>query len=481
MGPSVRNTKYYAESLQVPKVGCSYFEEASLEFAGGREHVSPQLGITLFGPRSLDILQRHPSSIKVGFIGSGGSIESAKSWLMSCAPGVRGDENNMDFPGFQDDRGFYSKLTMDDNWVETITQHEISSIGDPHFRRDRFKLALEVVSDKVRLLSQRDRPPDYILLAFPDEMLQHCKTAEDYSPEFGKHHVDFRRSIKAEVMKYHLPTQIILKRTSEALPESRNVDHKSKVAWNLFTGLYFKAGGIPWSPKGLRSGTCYVGISFYRPKGDKIGLMRTSVAQAFDEHGNGLVLRGQDFSWDKPDLTPHLDEEKARDLVELVLKRYEDEMKQKPSRVVIHKTSKFWPEEGAGFQKALRSVRQFDLVSVRPTNEIRLLRAGKYPPLRGTRFSVGGKQFLYTTGFIPALKAYPHGHVPSPLQIEHCMGDSPLETILQEILVLTKMNWNSASFAGLLPITLKFAMRVGEIMREIPSTREPLPQFKYYM
>jgi len=209
--------------------------------------------------------------------------------------------------------------------------------------------------------------------------------------------------------------------------------------------------------------------------------MRTSVAQAFDEHGNGLVLRGQDFSWDKPDLTPHLDEEKARNLVELVLKRYEDEMKQKPIRVVIHKTSKFWPEEGAGFQKALKDVRQFDLVAVRPTNEVRLLRAGKYPPLRGTRFSVGGMQFLYTTGFIPALKAYPHGHVPSPLQIEHHMGDSTIETILKEILVLTKMNWNSASFASLLPITLKFAMRVGEIMREIPSTREPLPQFKYYM
>jgi len=116
MGPSVRNFKDQS-SLQIPEIACSYFDEASLEFAGEREHVSPQLGITLFGPRSLDISQRHPSSIKVGFVGSGRSIESAKSWFTSCMPGVRGDENNMDFPGFQDDRGFFSKLTMDDNWV----------------------------------------------------------------------------------------------------------------------------------------------------------------------------------------------------------------------------------------------------------------------------------------------------------------------------------------------------------------------------
>jgi hypothetical protein len=43
------------------------------------------------------------------------------------------------------------------------------------------------------------------------------------------------------------------------------------------------------------------------------------------------------------------------------------------------------------------------------------------------------------------------------------------------------MNWNSAHFAGLLPITLKFATLVGEIMKEVPRTQDPQPQFKYYM
>jgi hypothetical protein len=43
------------------------------------------------------------------------------------------------------------------------------------------------------------------------------------------------------------------------------------------------------------------------------------------------------------------------------------------------------------------------------------------------------------------------------------------------------MNWNSANFGGLLPITLRFSRLVGDIMKEIPRSVDPLPQFKYYM
>lgn len=83
--------------------------------------------------------------------------------------------------------------------------------------------------------------------------------------------------------------------------------------------------------------------------------------------------------------------------------------------------------------------------------------------------------------YIAALQGFPHGHVPSPLKLTDHVGDSATATILSEILVLTKMNWNSADFAGLLPITLKFATLVGEIMKEVPRTQDPQPQFKYYM
>src|SRR5207244_9715204 len=135
---------------------------------------------------------------------------------------------------------------------------------------------------------------------------------------------------------------------------SRDLDHISRIAWNLFTGLYFKADGLPWGPTGLAPATCFVGISFFRPSGST-STLRTSVVQAFDENGEGLVLRGHDFPWDeeKQGKSPHLSEEMAGNLINMVLARYQEERKQLPQRLVVHKTSRFEQAERAGFEQAL--------------------------------------------------------------------------------------------------------------------------------
>ena len=51
-------------------------------------------------------------------------------------------------------------------------------------------------------------------------------------------------------MRHKVVTQILLQPVSEAEEGARNVDPASKVAWNLFTSLYFKAGeyrGARWA------------------------------------------------------------------------------------------------------------------------------------------------------------------------------------------------------------------------------------------
>ena len=53
---------------------------------------------------------------------------------------------------------------------------------------------------------------------------------------------------------------------------------------------------------------------------------------------------------------------------------------------------------------------------------------------------------------------------------------------MQEILALTKMNWNSARMYGLMPITLRFSRLVGDILREFTlESGEPSPKYKFYM
>jgi hypothetical protein len=284
-------------------------------------------------------------------------------------------------------------------------------------------------------------------------------------------------------MKYRIPTQLL----RQHVIEGRDATAPAKIAWNFFTGFYHKAGGFPWVPAALAPGSCFVGISFYRPLGSRNNTLNTSLVQAFDAHGQGLILRGHEFEWNpnrEGSRAPHLSEDQSAQLIDLVLARYEREIGTRPNRVVVQKTSRYWPAERAGFGAALRGrAARFDLLALdgRQSN-VRLITMSKYPPLRGTRFSVGDVDFLYTTGFISSLNEFHGMHVPSPLRIaDHIGQDTPRRQLLAEILVLTKMNWNSAGFAGKLPVTLRFAEFVGDILKEIPSDREPLPQFKFYI
>ena len=61
------------------------------------------------------------------------------------------------------------------------------------------------------------------------------------------------------------------------------------------------------------------------------------------------------------------------------------------------------------------------------------------------------------------------------------MGDTTKADLLREVMVLTKMNWNSANMGGLEPITLRFSRLVGDVLREVPADREPQPKYKFYM
>jgi hypothetical protein len=148
---------------------------------------------------------------------------------------------------------------------------------------------------------------------------------------------------------------------------------------------------------------------------------------------------------------------------------------------VVHKSSRFDHAEKEGFKKGLSSITEYDLVSVNFASDFRLFRKGQYPPLRGTLMSVGDEHYLYTTGYIPELGKYPHAHVPVPLRIADHVGDSPLRVLLRELLILTKMNWNTANVDGAVPITLQFAKLVGEILKEIPEHYTPDPKYAYYM
>jgi hypothetical protein len=466
-------------------IDCRFISEPLLVFGDGGQHVAPKAGIARFGPRSFvpgRPGRQHPASVRVGFIGTAETVEKAHAWLETNSEGVDGDSKHPEFPGYRADRGFFSQLEFDDTWVEIISQSELDDLLAVHTSRVRFEMTLGLLETKLRLLAERDQPPQYILLTLPDSLVRRCAVTDYTDGVLGRVHRDLRRAFKAAAMRYRIPTQLL----SQKVVDGRDPTHPSKIAWNFFTGLYFKAGGSPWGPVGLQAGTCYVGVNFYQPLGTTYSTIQTSLAQAFDEHGESLVLRGHDFQWDsvkEGSRSPHLSDEQAHELIEMVLARYEAEMKQPPRRVVVYKSSRYWPKEREGFRAALKGrVNRYDLVALEKQSNVRLITVNKYPPLRGTWFSLKNLDYIYTTGFIAALQEYHGMHVPSPLLIaDHVGQDTTRETLLKEILVLTKMNWNSAGLGGLLPVPLMFSDLVGSILREVPSDREPLPGFKYYI
>jgi hypothetical protein len=462
-------------------VSSEWLDEPKVSFGQERSHVDPKVGIPLYGPYSLGT-SRHKSEIHFGFIGTGEGVERAVKFYLDCAEGVPGDDQHAPFPGCKPDLGYCCELQIDPKMFEKITHSELQEVCKIRRQKDRFEATLVLLEAKLRLLTQKDHPLDYVALVVPPDILAKCRVADYHEKGIGDVHRDLRRAFKAIAMRYQKATQLILESTLDEAAKVRDLDHKSERAWNLFNGLYFKVDGLPWSPVGLPPASCFVGVSFFRPLGET-STLRTSLVQAFDENGEGLVLRGHSFNWDeeKDGRSPHLTEALAETLIADVLKRYGEERKQQPTRVVVHKSSGFEPAESAGFQRALKKIAQFDLVALRPRSDVRLIRAGAYPALRGTSFTIGDISYLYTTGYIPALGRFPQGHVPTPVELADHIGDTPRADLMKEILLLTKMNWNSAKMYGLMPITLRFSRLVGDVLREIPLAQEPSPKYKFYM
>ena len=105
----------------------------------------------------------------------------------------------------------------------------------------------------------------------------------------GRVGVNFHDLLKARAISARVPLQIIRPRTWRG---AREVEDEASRAWNLLTALYYKCGGKPWrlarDPR--RRTRCYVGVSFTRADNDP--QLHTSVAQVFNELGDGVIVRG---------------------------------------------------------------------------------------------------------------------------------------------------------------------------------------------
>jgi hypothetical protein len=154
-----------------------------------------------------------------------------------------------------------------------------------------------------------------------------------------------------------------------------------------------------------------------------------------------------------------------------------------PEELFIHGKTTFDDAEWSGFREAAPKETNLVGVKIRDDSSLKLFRSGDTPVLRGTAFVRNHRNAaLWTRGWTPRLNTYPGLEVPNPLSVEICRGNAPIETVLNDIMALTKLNYNACLFADGAPITLKFANAVGEVLTSgpLPSGGAPLP-FMYYI
>ena len=506
------------------KIHVTYIKEPDLIFGHKGEEKDPKLGLKHFGPYfSSDERMSSPMRVRVGIVGTGETITLTKRIISVLRREIKSMEENRwlypDYPGFRHDNEINCEFLNSDGWNEIITTSEIQKILKIVDPNARIAAASDLFVEKIERITLEDSWPQVVICTIPLEIEEYCGISEktrgakrpkrtalekeiaylrergqtsledwvvDVKTEQPAKSFDFRNALKGKAMQYDIPTQVLRESTCRSIFEHPDSVYRGKqspatFAWNFSTGLYYKAHGRPWRLAKLTVGTCYVGVSFYRNLRNLDLNLETSMAQIFTHSGEGFVLRGSDVTVDEKTRQPRLTKTQACDLMRDSIDKYSKKVGNPPNRVVVHKTSLFSEEEKAGFDEAIGDLKK-DYVAISKNTDLRFLRTGKYPILRGTVISLTPNQcLLYSTGYIPRVRTYPGHRVPRPLLITH-YGDSEIKVICSEILGLTKLDWNTTMFSKQIPITLGFAQSVGKVLSEIPADMTGLKDhYRFYM
>ena len=447
-------------------------------------------------------------------MGTPETVEGVCNWLERCRLAIPAKASKRPhlfpaFPGFSRESAWDSSLDFSATLQRTIPPSQFDQlIGRP--------VSAEVVEEAVELFrAECERLADkglaqVLVCAPPLELLNALDAVAGQDDEEEDHErpivprwqrrqqpprqrlPEFHDLLKARTMPLGPPIQMVRPGTYDPSKRRKQRGRRDKLralqddatrAWNFHTALYYKAGGPLWRLTAERTdlSACFVGVSFYRSSDESV--LMTSMAQVFNERGDGVVVRGGQVVPDKTDRQPHLDRNGAEALLRVALGHYRDEHKTLPARAVLHKTSSFTAGEVEGFKAAaqVERVSSLELIWI-GDSDTKLFRPAVYPPLRGTLWELDASTAaLYTRGSVDFFTAYPGMYVPRPLRLRFEDVTQTPTFLAQEILALTKMNWNSTQFDSRDPITIRAARQVGSILKHVPENGFLRPRYAYYM
>jgi len=500
-----------------------HLPEPTLLFGHGQSIEDPRDGLSLFGP--FDPAQTF--GVRYGVIGTKTGIRRFAEWVEKIQrPVVEEKPTRLrpPFPGFEAAFGipFSPKPLVTVEFEESdLMKHVL--IGD-RFKRvyETAGFFTERILEAIR--TEEDKPTLWFIIA-PEDVYKYCRPAQTVASElriqaagtmkpseahklqkqpalFGEwneaavpyqYDPDFRNQIKGRLLSQSILTQVVRESTlahreflNKAGKPTRQLDKlQSEIAWNLGSAIYYKVGGRPWKLNGVRKGVCYVGLAYKREEKNADPQAACCSAQMFLDSGDGVVFKGNVGPW----MTGkrghfHLTTNAAYQLLSQAIESYKSKHDgNPPEQLFVHGRVRFDEPEWNGFLEAAGKRTQVVGVKIDDADSFRLYREQEsMPVMRGIAW-VQDKYsaYLWSRGFTPRLQTYPGKEVPSPLLVEVNRGEAPIETVLQDVLALTKLNYNSCRFADGVPVTLKFADAVGEVLISGPAVpKAPLP-FRHYI
>tara|TARA_R110002096_G_scaffold430722_2_gene645000 strand:+ start:8348 stop:9865 length:1518 start_codon:yes stop_codon:yes gene_type:complete len=498
----------------------NFIKEPLLEFANEQCEEHPKDGLYLYGPvKSIS----ETAALKFGIIGCTEGLKLFEEWSDIVKGYIPAHKENVahhtGFPGFEavfglkwPERPIASIKVLKDKVCNSIRLTN---------RHEAVKNTVDIYADAINkyLLEQADITPDFWFVVIPDEVFQWGRPTkappmkdrikgkatlskkvaakllqapslfeeDNAEADLQRYELNFHNQLKA-VMLGKAVIQIVREGTLESASTlgdmpNRKTQDPATLAWNLCTTSYYKSSGPPWRLKDIRKGVCYVGIVFKKDPSDPAAGNACCGAQLFLSSGEGLVFRGAIGSWYSDRLKQfHLPKEKAKELMEMVIEGYENIHGSPPKEVFIHGKTRFDKNEWSGFQAALPESTKLVGIRIRPTGDLKLYRLALKPPARGTYMHVHERMaYLWTTGYVARFNTYPGFETPNPLAVNIDWGQADLETVVTDILALTKVNFNGCTFADGQPVTLKFADAIGEILTAAPNVLAAPQPFKYYI
>lgn len=343
-------------------------------------------------------------------------------------------------------------------------------LPEPDSHLDERSGALEVsrlIRDALTSLSAQG---NRLVLILTPERWSRWRGFSDKDESFDLH--DF---VKAFCVQRGIATQFL---------DQDTIDYpdKCRLWWWLSVALYSKAMRTPWVLDGLDAGTAYVGLGYgidqRAAKGKQIIL---GCSHLYSTNGEGLQFRlsrieNPQFLGRNPN--PFLSLDDARRIGEAIRALYWETHLRLPSRVVVHKLTPFMRDEQIGLRAGLEGVADLELLEINYEPNLRYVRSeiktneivdAMYPVNRGTALRLSNHEALvWLHGSTESVKTnwtYFQGkrRIPGPVVVRRYAGQSPLPKLVDEILGLSKMDWNSGELYSKLPANVLSSKRIAQI------------------